>query len=343
MDSQYSGNLVGDDYSENSMETHAGDDSSITTEERNENSSEEEQSSITTENSSEEEIDPWSTLGTLRFYDAMIGDARPNLKNTGESNIICAAASGLKIFKFFVYLPTTRHLTDFNILRKYKSMCSFKKARDEDIVLAYDSSYIDDEEFVILHDIICCGKKPELPFKDYDSFSLAETDAVECKVNFRFKKAEIPVLARAMNIPEKFKCQQGTICDGIEGLCILLRRFCYPCRYSDLIPLFGRSVPEICMISNEVADFIYERHGEKITRWNHQLLNPHQLQQYVNAVHQKGAALDNCFGFVDGTVKAICRPGQMQRIVYNGHKRVHALKYQSLALPNGLIANLLDL
>lgn len=57
-------------------------------------------------------------------------------------------------------------------------------------------------------------------------------------------------------------------------------------------------------------------------------------------MHQKGAALDNCFGFVDGTVKAICRPGQMQKTVYNGYKRVHALKYQSLALPNGLIANL---
>ena len=62
MDSQYSGSLVGDDYGENSMETHAEDDSSITTEERDENSSEEEQSSITTENSSEEEIDHWSTL-----------------------------------------------------------------------------------------------------------------------------------------------------------------------------------------------------------------------------------------------------------------------------------------
>ena len=62
MDSQYSGSLVGDDYSENSMETHAENDSSITTEERDENSSEEEQSSITTENSSEGEIDPWSTL-----------------------------------------------------------------------------------------------------------------------------------------------------------------------------------------------------------------------------------------------------------------------------------------
>ena len=67
MNSQYSGSLVGDDYSENSMETHAEDDSSITTEERDENSSEssgskEEQSSITTENSSEEETDPWTTL-----------------------------------------------------------------------------------------------------------------------------------------------------------------------------------------------------------------------------------------------------------------------------------------
>ena len=62
MDSQYSGSLVGDDYSENSMETHAEDDSSITTEERDENSSEEEQSSVTTENSSDEELDPCSTL-----------------------------------------------------------------------------------------------------------------------------------------------------------------------------------------------------------------------------------------------------------------------------------------
>ena len=52
------------------------------------------------------------------------------------------------------------------------------------------------------------------------------------------------------------------------------------------------------------------------------------------------AALDNCFGFVDRTVRRICRPGEMQRLVYNGHKRVHALKFQSLSLPNGIIANM---
>ena len=62
MDSQYSESLVSDDYSENSLETHAEDDSGSTTEELEENSSEEEQGSIKTENSSEEEMDPWSTL-----------------------------------------------------------------------------------------------------------------------------------------------------------------------------------------------------------------------------------------------------------------------------------------
>ena len=48
----------------------------------------------------------------------------------------------------------------------------------------------------------------------------------------------------------------------------------------------------------------------------------------------------NCFGFVDGTVRPCSRPGQNQRILFNGHKRIHALKFQSVVIPNGLIFNL---
>ena len=40
------------------------------------------------------------------------------------------------------------------------------------------------------------------------------------------------------------------------------------------------------------------------------------------------------------TVRPICQPYQNQGIVYNGHKRAHGLKYQSVALPNGMIANM---
>ena len=42
---------------------------------------------------------------------------------------------------------------------------------------------------------------------------------------------------------------------------------------------------------------------------------------------------------MDGTVRSICRPSQQQRILYNGRKRIHVIKFQSVVIPNGLIAN----
>ena len=94
------------------------------------------------------------------------------------------------------------------------------------------------------------------------------------------------------------------------------------------------------MITNEMVNYIYDIHGHRLTQWNHQILQPEALETYAQAITNKGAALTNCFGFVDGTVRQISRPGKNQRMVYNGHKRVHALKFQSVAIPNGIIANL---
>ena len=39
-------------------------------------------------------------------------------------------------------------------------------------------------------------------------------------------------------------------------------------------------------------------------------------------------------------LSAVCCPLQNQRIVCNGHKRVHALKFPPTVTPNGVIANL---
>ena len=60
-------------------------------------------------------------------------------------------------------------------------------------------------------------------------------------------------------------------------------------------------------------------------------------------IEQARAALDNCWGFVDGTVSPVCRPSENQRVLYNGHKRVHSIKFQAVALPNGLLRNLFGL
>ena len=64
------------------------------------------------------------------------------------------------------------------------------------------------------------------------------------------------------------------------------------------------------------------------------------LTMFADTIHAKGAALNNTWGFIDGTVRPISRPRIHQRIVYNGHKKQHALKYQSITTPNGMIANL---
>ena len=165
-------------------------------------------------------------------------------------------------------------------------------------------------------------------------------DETECFSEFRVYKRDIPRLKNALGLADAFSCEQRTVADGIEGLCMLLKRLAYPCRYSDMIHRFGRAVPELSMICNYVIDWIYDNHHTKLTEWNINMLNQGLLETYADVIARKGSALNNCFGFVDGTVRPICRPGVSQRLVYNGQKRVHSLKFQSLTLPNGLIANL---
>ena len=80
--------------------------------------------------------------------------------------------------------------------------------------------------------------------------------------------------------------------------------------------------------------------GSLLSTFNQPLLSPINLELYANAVHYKGAALGNCWGYDDGTVRGLSRPNEFQIILYNGHKKVHALKFQSVVAPNGFIAKL---
>lgn len=217
-------------------------------------------------------------------------------------------------------------------------MAFFKQTR-ELLLIEHSEKAISDEELLLLLEENT-SRNPEFSYENYERFNLEEIEEPECKANFRFQKDDIPELAEVLGLPEVFRCSQRTVADQLEGLCLLLRRMAYPCRYSDLIPQFGRPAPELSMISNCVIDEIFNQHAHRIKQWNHAILNPYQLEIYADAIHTKGAALNNCFGFVDGTVRAISRPIENQEIVYNGHKRIHALKFQSVTLPNGLIANM---
>jgi nuclease HARBI1 len=82
-----------------------------------------------------------------------------------------------------------------------------------------------------------------------------------------------------------------------------------------------------------------EHRGKLITGYISSALIDIRASEYANAVLEKVGALPNCVGFIDGTVIGISRPGDLeeQRVLYNGQKRKHALKFQAVTSPDGLI------
>lgn len=72
----------------------------------------------------------------------------------------------------------------------------------------------------------------------YHKSGINELSEEQFRTLFRFKKDDIYDLCDALGIPVKIVCKNRTVCRGIEGLCILIRRLAYPNRLQDLSRLF---------------------------------------------------------------------------------------------------------
>ena len=200
------------------------------------------------------------------------------------------------------------------------------------LLLLHDAGSLSDEEFLLLYDMI--KSNLTLPFWNYPKLDLEGLENDECVSEFRFEMKDVYILGITSKITESIFCFNETKVDGIDSLCIFLKRFAYPCRYSDMIIRLGRPVPELCLASNHVINFMYDRWGHLVKTMNQQWLASVNLQLLVDTIHASGSPLHNCCGFIDGSVRPICRPRKDQRILYNGHKKVHAIKFQSVVAPN---------
>ena len=109
------------------------------------------------------------------------------------------------------------------------------------LLFAHHQQLITDAEFLVLYDLNTSNNL-DLPYWKYNHFDLDELTDSECQAQFRFLKNDIYLLQDVLRIPDEITCYNRTKVDGIEGLCIFLKRFAYPCRYSDMIPHFSRSV-----------------------------------------------------------------------------------------------------
>ncbi|KAK3746104.1 hypothetical protein QZH41_015521, partial [Actinostola sp. cb2023] len=85
-----------------------------------------------------------------------------------------------------------------------------------------------------------------------------------------------------------------------------------------------------------IMDDLYDRFLHLLDSLDLVWLNPELFSQ---AIHNKGAPLNQCWAFIDATARPITRPIRNQRIMFSGHKRTHCLKFQSVQAPNGLIAH----
>ena len=180
-------------------------------------------------------------------------------------------------------------------------MATFREAR-EALLFAYQDGSIDDTEFALLYDLNS-SENLEFPYWKYGRFDLDSMTDDECKAEFRFFKNDIYLLGEVLDIPDIMKCPNGVLVDGTEALSVLLKRFAYPCRFADMVPRFGRPVPQLCMITNRMMDYLFDEYSHLLADLNQPWLSRDLLLHFAATIDDKEALLKNCWGFIDGTVR----------------------------------------
>ena len=116
---------------------------------------------------------------------------------------------------------------------------------------------LDFDETVLLYEINR-SRNPNFPYMEhFDLHSMSDDD---CKAEFRFLRRDIYTSQQRLNIPNEIITANRSKFERYGGSMRTTKTTCiYPSRYSDLIPRFGRSVPEISSIFNETLDLIYNQ------------------------------------------------------------------------------------
>jgi hypothetical protein len=193
---------------------------------------------------------------------------------------------------------------------------------------------------------------PSLRMKTLDSCFGRFNDA-ECEVNFRFRQHELLQLFNQLGFPASVRIGAtaswgGMVFHKSELLLVMLRRLAYPCRLADLRPMFGLSSPQLSVVFEYAVGFLTQKYEGMLRSpciWGD------YIPGWADCIFDKIGRFDCVFAFIDGTVRHISRPGpravpgvvdrvDVQRLFYSGHKRKHAIKFQTMVAPCGLIIHL---
>jgi len=131
---------------------------------------------------------------------------------------------------------------------------------------------------------------------------------------------------------------QWHCCGRNGGAKCVVEAFCIPvpiCRYGSLI----RDASSTTFHDYKPNDgFVFDEYSHLLAQLNQPWLSRDRLRHFAAIICEKGAPLENCWDFIDGRVRSLCKPDRNHRILYDGHKRVHGIKLQSVVAQNGRIA-----
>lgn len=118
-------------------------------------------------------------------------------------------------------------------------------------------------------------------------------------------------------------------------MCILLERLAYPVRWASLEACYGRSASGLSNIFLYTLQYLEERYTD-LLYFDFDWIAP-RLEEFAFQIESKGAMIVNVWAFIDGTVRAVCRPYDIATVGYNGHKRLHSMNFQTITTPDGII------
>jgi hypothetical protein len=189
------------------------------------------------------------------------------------------------------------------------------------------------------------------PTIDFDCSSpmlISDLSESVCISDFRFRKNHLQKLADLLwprlNVylkgeKDDIKVENGYRTPYETGFLILLYRMSYPRRVQpDMEKFFSMRKSKLSAILNTFLTAFYE---VTLPYLSNPGLFYDRFNLYALAIKKKARVRRGrlrVWGFIDGTVRRICRPTYNQEMSYSGHKRCHGVKFQSVVTPDGLIA-----
>ena len=156
----------------------------------------------------------------------------------------------------------------------------------------------------------------------------------------RFTSTDLAEIADLLKLPAEITTRSRMRVSPVEGLFIFCLRLASSGQLHILSLFLGYSKSMLLEVFCTMLELIYQEWDFLLSDFGSGHLSRERLELFAAKTFAKGAPLTNCWGFIDCTIRKVCRPLVSQRTLYNGHKKFHSLKYSAVKAPDGLIYHL---